>query len=282
MRGRTWKGFVAAAAVVLAAAAAPALAASLIGRPVIEGDAVVGSQLIAKASWTPDTTTVRYAWQLCPDAGGDDDDDEDDEAGCHDIAGATGRTYAPAPQDAGDRIRVWVEISEPDDSPDAEYSDPTQVVKPAPPSPPPLPPAPSAPRPSPTGAAGQTAPATASPVSAAALRYLRPFPIVRIKGRLADGGAIVTLLRVTAPWRSHVRVACAGVSCPVHKLRQAPGRVRSLERFLAAGTRIVIRVRRGELVGKHVRITIRNGKAPARRDACVLPGSARAARCPRP
>jgi hypothetical protein len=278
--GTTWKGFVALAAVVLAAAAAPALAASLIGKPLITGDAVVGSQLTANASWTPDTTTVRYAWQLCPDRSGDDDDDDDDEGGCQAIAGATGPTYTPAPQDTGDRIRVWVEVSEPGDSPDAEYSDPTPVVKPAPPLPPPPPAAPSAPRPPPSGAA----PTAATPASAArpAVRYLRPFPIVRIKGRLADGGAILTLLRVTAPRRSQVRIACAGASCPVQKLRQAPGRVVALERFLAAGTRIVIRVRRRNLVGKHVRITIRNGKAPARRDACVLPGSARAAPCPQP
>jgi hypothetical protein len=287
--GRTWKGFVAVAVVVLAVAAAPALAASLNGTPVIEGDAVVGSQLTAEASWTSDTTTVRYAWQLCPDGGGDDDDDDgdddddDDDAGCQAIAGATGPIYTPSPQDAGDRIRVWVEVSESGDSPDAEYSDPTPVVKPAPPPPPPVPPGASASRPSPSGAAPNAA-QTAAPASAAtrALRYLRPFPIVRIKGRLTDGGAIVTLLRVTAPRRSRVRVACAGASCPLPKLRQAAGRVHALERFLAAGTRIVIRVRRGDMVGKHVRITIRDGKVPARRDACVLPGSARAAPCPQP
>jgi hypothetical protein len=293
----TWRAFVAVLAVAFAAAA-PALASSLKGQPLIEGQAVVGSQLIAKADWWgPPTTTVKYRWELCPDRGSDDDDDDDDDdegTDCYAIAGATSASYTPVAADAGHRIRVWVEVSEPakrNDDPDADYSDQTPVVQPAPSPPPAAEPSPSAsssPQPSPsattTPAVRQIVATTPPPVVAAAptVRYLLPFPVVRIMGQLSDGGAVVTLLRVTAPRKSKVRVDCAGASCPVPRLGQGPGRVRAFERFLQAGTRIVIRVRRPEVVGKHVRITIRDGKRPARRDSCLLPGSARAAECPQP
>jgi hypothetical protein len=53
-----------------------------------------------------------------------------------------------------------------------------------------------------------------------------------------------------------------------------------LERFLRAGTRITIRVRRQARIGKYVRFEVRAGRPPARRDACVLPGDPRPVGCP--
>lgn len=117
----------------------------------------------------------------------------------------------------------------------------------------------------------------------AAPRYLAPFPVIRIRGRLVAGGARVTMLKVSAPRGAMVLVRCEGRGCPaVRRRTRAPVRIRALERFLAAGTRITIRVRRPGYVGKYVRIRIRAGVPPARRDACLMPGSGRPASCPPP
>ena len=79
-----------------------------------------------------------------------------------------------------------------------------------------------------------------------------------------------------------MRVSCRGDGCPVGRLRRRPGRIAAFERFLPAGMRIVVRVTRRERIGKYVRLRIRDGRAPARRDACLLPGSPRPAPCPVP
>ena len=92
----------------------------------------------------------------------------------------------------------------------------------------------------------------------------------------------MSLLRVRAPRRATVRVSCRGEGCPVERLRRRPGRIAGFERFLPAGMRIVVRVTRRERIGKYVRLRIREGRAPARRDACLLPGSPRPAPCPVP
>ena len=109
---------------------------------------------------------------------------------------------------------------------------------------------------------------------------MTPFPSVRIKGALAPGGARVSLLQVRGPRRATVSVRCEGRDCPRARLSTRPGRIGALERFLRAGTRITIRVARPDEIGKHVRIVIRDGKVPFRRDACLLPGATGPSRCP--
>jgi hypothetical protein len=111
-------------------------------------------------------------------------------------------------------------------------------------------------------------------------QYMQPFPVVRLKGRLSRGGADITLLRVSAPRGAAVRVRCTGPSCPLRRTTHRPGRIKSLERHLRAGTRITVRVTSSGFIGKYVRIAIRDGRAPARRDACLLPGSRRPRSCP--
>jgi hypothetical protein len=110
--------------------------------------------------------------------------------------------------------------------------------------------------------------------------YLSPFPVVRIKGASVDGGAIIQLLRVTAPRRSLVSVGCAGARCPLRHLSARTGRIRPLERFLPAGLAITIRVTRAGFIGKYVRFVVRSRAAPERHDACLLPGSTRPRHCP--
>jgi hypothetical protein len=111
-------------------------------------------------------------------------------------------------------------------------------------------------------------------------RYLRPFPVVRIKGFATRRGARVTLLRVTASRRTKVRVLCVGKGCPVRRISRGPGRLRAFEQFLPAGVRITVRVTRPGFVGKHVRLVIRGLRPPARRDRCAMPSRQRAVACP--
>jgi len=110
--------------------------------------------------------------------------------------------------------------------------------------------------------------------------YLNPFPVLRVRGVVAARGARINLLRVTAPRDATVRVHCAGDRCPLKRRTRHSGRIRALERFLPAGLRITVRVQSPGHVGKYVRLVIRAGKPPARRDACALPGRMRAVRCP--
>ena len=130
--------------------------------------------------------------------------------------------------------------------------------------------------------APQTAPSAApklinEPVKR--VRYLRPFPVVRVAGFSISRGASITLFRVTAPHTASVTVDCRGRGCPLRRLTRAPGRIRTFERFLPVGVAITIRVTRTGYVGKYVRLVIRARAAPERRDACLLPGHSRPAAC---
>jgi hypothetical protein len=116
--------------------------------------------------------------------------------------------------------------------------------------------------------------------SAKAPSYLHPFPVVRVKGTLAPGGARISLLRVKAPRTATVDVRCKGSNCHARRRSVGGGRVAALERFLRAGTRVTIRISGRGYLGKYVSIVIRDGSAPKRRDACLLPGSSKPTACP--
>jgi hypothetical protein len=168
------------------------------------------------------------------------------------IAGAASATYTPSAADAGAVLVVVVSATNAFGSVSAS-SAPTATV-----SPDPVYVIPRAP----------------------ARRYIVPFPVVRIRGSVAARGADVTLLRVSAPRRARVSVRCAGRGCPLRRQTRRAGRLRAFERFLPAGVRITIRVRRRGYVGKYTRLRIRGGRAPARRDACVISLRRRPVRCP--
>jgi hypothetical protein len=111
-------------------------------------------------------------------------------------------------------------------------------------------------------------------------RLMRPFPIVRVKGTLLRGGARISVLRVRAPAGARVDVRCDGPRCPLRRRSFGSGRIGALERFLPTGTQVTIRVSEPDSIGKHVRLLIRDGKAPKRRDACLIPGSGEPVQCP--
>jgi hypothetical protein len=113
---------------------------------------------------------------------------------------------------------------------------------------------------------------------------ISPFPKVRIRGYLTDNGARITLLRVKAPPGVRIRVRCWGEACPQPRFARAARRtrLRTFEGYLEAGTRLRVTVTRDGWIGKHTVIRIRRGKAPARRDRCVLPGATTPIPCPTP
>ena len=116
-------------------------------------------------------------------------------------------------------------------------------------------------------------------------RALSPFPIVTLGGRLTPKGARVTLLRVSAPVCSRIRVSCRGRGCPSRRVSKYAGRkasrIRRFERSLRAGNVLTVRVSKGDRIGKLTTFRIRLDKEPARRDMCLRPGDSKGSRCPR-
>jgi PKD repeat protein len=124
-------------------------------------------------------------------------------------------------------------------------------------------------------------------------QFMTPFPVVRIQGRATGSGARITRLTVQAPAGARLRVTCRGKRrrCPKRRTlnrtvaprtdgRTPVTRVRRFERRLRAGAIVRVYVTGDGVIGKYSRFTIRRGRAPQRRDHCLMPGSMQPARCP--
>jgi hypothetical protein len=111
---------------------------------------------------------------------------------------------------------------------------------------------------------------------------MRPFPVVRVRGRTTPRGANITLLTVTAPRGARIAIRCRGRDCPARRWARATAvtRIARFQRHLRAGTRLIVTVTKSGRIGKHTVLTIRRGAAPLRRDRCLLPGTNRPVRCP--
>ena len=116
------------------------------------------------------------------------------------------------------------------------------------------------------------------------LTLMSPFPVVRLAGEVVRNGARIQTLSVRAPRGAKVLVRCRGARCPDARLTKLGGRkpvrFRKLERFLPAGTNLVVLVRRAGQIGKFTRFQIRNGRVPKRTDSCLLPGASAGVKCP--
>ncbi len=294
------------ASVLLGTAVAAALPATAEAHHVksvaITGPPLVGATLTATVVFN-EVAPVEYRWQRCSGPLQRD---------CDRIqAAADAPTYTLVPADRGAFIAVRV-LATADADTESRWSDLTTVVTdpPAPtptPSPTPVPTPVPTPEPTPepepepgpgpgpvpgpapealgpgfsqSGTSPLPALSAPSPAAPATARFLRPFPVVRVKGRLVAGGADVALLRVQAPAGATVAVRCDGPGCRLDGRWFGTTRVRALERVLRAGARITIRITRPLRIGKYVRLVIRDGSAPKRHDACLLPGSPRPERCP--
>ena len=54
---------------------------------------------------------------------------------------------------------------------------------------------------------------------------------------------------------------------------------KALQRRMRAGTTVVITVRKGNTLGKYIRLRFRRASAPARIDRCVAPKSPKPVKC---
>lgn len=125
------------------------------------------------------------------------------------------------------------------------------------------------------------------------VRMLLPAPVVRISGRLTRRGATITRLQVKTPPLVRVVVKCKGKrkGCPRARTsalvpdsqrRVLRYRLKRFERTYRSGAVLTVLIARKGTVGKWARFKIRQGKAPKRRDACVLYGAARPRACTPP
>jgi hypothetical protein len=148
-----------------------------------------------------------------------------------------------------------------------------------------------------TDAEGRSSIATETvPVSPRPLTLMQPFPIVRFAGTETSYGAKLKLLTVQAPAGARVQVKCVGRGCKTKsesrivaasstKSTAVSGAVTisfaRFERALRAGVTLQVRVTMSGQIGKFTSFTVRRGKAPVRKDQCVLTFSSKPFPCPR-
>jgi PKD repeat protein len=115
---------------------------------------------------------------------------------------------------------------------------------------------------------------------------MSPFPVVRMRGLIVGAVVRIQILSVRAPRGALVRVRCRGQGCGARRISRLVRstkravRIRRLEHRVRAGAVIQVFVVGRTRIGKYTRFVMRAGKAPARRDRCLPPGSMRAERCP--
>jgi hypothetical protein len=299
-------GIVAVVAALLALAPATASAQergpiAILTDPVIVGEPQVGSTLTATgARWrSPDPDSSRHEtaleWYSCPAP-------RLRERECPMLRRSDSYTLTQAERGRYIYLLRWIRWLNDVDDPNPEYWDYTwrfrssavlgPVTVPPPPPPPPPPPVPVptvAPAPAPTFDTAAPAP-TPVPTSGQVLhnsaskrKAIRPFPIVRMRGRLTARGARVTVLSVRAPRPAKITVRCKG-KCPTSRWTRSSRksrltRVRALERSLRSGTRIIVTVTRHGYIGKRTTFVIRRGQPPRRVDNCLNHRN-RVTRCP--
>jgi predicted actin-binding protein len=252
---------------LLLALPAGAQAATFTSGPTVEGAAIVGSSL--EVVWVADAPVTAIAWRRCSADGTTCDPLP--------IPGAVASTYLPTAADVGHALVADVTVTD-TAGPLTKTSAPTTAVVAAPtPPPPPSPPAPPPP-------ATTTTTAASTAVAHTAPSFLRPFPVIRIRGFFARRGARITLLSVRGPRLAKVDVRCSGRGCPVGKLSlpTADTRVHRFERFLRAGILLQIRVTRPGRIGTYTSFLIRSKKAPKRTDRCLTAKSVKPIRCSAP
>jgi hypothetical protein len=282
--------------------------------PWMAGQFQVGQTLeVSGGRWQgPNGTQTRWLWLRCndntPSESVGENNAERHLEGCTVLPTSNAR-YTLTSADLNRYMRVglyafWSNGNQSQDdfrvsapSPRVAAAAPAPAPTPAPPPVPTATPVPSpepAPAPAPAPAPTfDTAAAAPTPVptrgqvlqdTAQSRRPIRPFPVVRMRGRLTLSGARVTLLTVRAPRAATVAIRCHGRDCPRHRWtagqrKKRLTRARAFERTLRAGTKITVTVTRPGYVGKRTVFVVRRGKAPQRADRC-LSTRGRVTRCP--
>jgi PKD repeat protein len=124
------------------------------------------------------------------------------------------------------------------------------------------------------------------------LALLSSFPVVRMVGKATGTGVRISRFTVEAPIGARVEVRCRGGGCPrrgqvrkVHELKKHPRptrllRFRRFERRLKARAVVRIFITKPGAIGKYTSFRVRKGKAPKRRDLCMLPEAKLPSPCP--
>ena len=233
---------------------------------------VVGQTVtLTSTSTDADGTLAGESWDL------DNDGQFDD---------ATGRSASFVPQTAGS---YPVGLRAVDDRGAAATATTTFTVSAAPENAPPPGDPPPANAPAQQFDTSQPAGGNPAPVPIAGVRWLDPFPTVRIRGRTTRAGVSLSLFTVRAPARSAIELRCVGRSCPEKVMRKvvrtnrsaATIRFKALQRTLRAGTQLQVRVTARGAVGKYTGFKIRRLALPVRTDRCLMPSVRRPVACPR-
>jgi hypothetical protein len=131
--------------------------------------------------------------------------------------------------------------------------------------------------------------AEAISMSAPPASVLRPFPLVRILSSIRHSGVRIRVLAVKAGAGARITVSCRGHRCPLKSTSAlAPPASRAsrwttfrrLERFLADGVVLEVRVWAKEKIGSYTRYAIRHHRLPARVDSCLDPAGTTPIACP--
>lgn len=259
-------------------AATTAVAATVTQAPTISGDASTGSTLTATAgAWTPSTANAEYSWLRCDTSG----------AGCVGISGACGRSYDVRAADEGRTLKVRLTATESNGDAAAADSAPTAVVERRPYA---IPGeetdtcthvTTTGPGQGTFNSGTQTSPGT-QPAPDTTLKFIHPFPVVRISGRFKGKKTTLTRVTVRTPHGTRIRVNCKGRGCPYKRKAIAAKfiSVRALKGVYRPKATIEIRVTQAKKIGKYTRVRTRRGKAPVRTDRCLMPGKTKAVRCP--
>ena len=224
----------AATGTVATIALAPAGAQMAVGLEsvAIQGDPVVGATLTAVPTPADPGVPVQYRWRRCGANGN-----------C--VRVHTGLQYPVVLADVGFVFTVRALFNVGTEQKRVDSPSTVIVTNPNPPVPTPTPTPTPAPTPTPTPTptpdpedqpvddpvtfeqSGKQAepPPTAVPAGELLpmpLPLMRPFPVVRVKGSLVRGGAVIALFRVRAPSTATVDVRCKGPRCRVRRRSSAP------------------------------------------------------------
>jgi PKD repeat protein len=108
--------------------------------------------------------------------------------------------------------------------------------------------------------------------------------VIDIRGQLAGKFTRLKWIRVRAPKGSKVAVSCKGGNCPKPVAKRSKGRkkvyFRNVAGRYAPGTKLIVKVTKRNMIGRHTTFTMIRGKEPRRRDLCISPGAKKAKRCP--
>ena len=291
-------GVVGVVLALVLAAQAQAQTVRVTQAPTMTGQTRVGQTLQASGGNADNAFSTSYVWLRCDDNTPNTTVPEEryfDLGGCRSLTtSGDPRRFTLTSADLGRYMRIGL-YAKRGDSDHWMVSAPSARVESAAPAPTPTPVPAPIPTPTPTPTPDPTfdtaAPAPA-PVqtqgqvlreSGPKRRAIRPFPVVRMKGRLTSSGAHVSLLSVRAPRAAKVTVHCKG-HCPTKswapsKRSKRLTRARAFERSLRSGTRITVIVTRSGYIGKRTTFVIRKGRAPSRTDKC-LNSRNRATSCP--